>query len=154
MGADVNRTSIIVGWLLALAAAGSSVAAAPPDTRKDIRPPYVPDSPELSRCEARAPQDRNGTQWGGIVGCLRQELARQDKRLNEAYGVAKAGFSERGADKERFLVEGQRAWIAYRDAWCRVQANSGEAPPPELLELACKVELTVEQLGRLEDQRP
>jgi uncharacterized protein YecT (DUF1311 family) len=74
----------------------------------------------------------------------------QDVRLNQVYRNALSAASVGGYKK--FLIESQRAWIAYRDTTCRfegkVGAGGGSAEPLHVN--SCLEELTKERSVRLE----
>ncbi|OBX20889.1 hypothetical protein A9995_02855 [Erythrobacter sp. QSSC1-22B] len=86
--------------------------------------------------------------------CAGQAFARADAELNEVWrelrGVAKAADDYPHDDNQpghwASLLEAQRAWLAYRDAHCRLvgyDARGGSLEP--MLVSACKAELTRER---------
>ena len=85
------------------------------------------------------------SQW---LNCYQLELKRQDMFLNNEYQKLKVKL---GPEQQKSLLAGQRAWIAYRDAWCKFQGMLDVAPTPEINGLACLVDLTSEQVKRLRD---
>ena len=85
------------------------------------------------------------SQW---LNCYQLELKRQDLLLNQTYQKLKAKLS---AAQQNALIGGQKAWIAYRDGWCKFQSTLDVAPTPEINGLACLVDLTAEQVKKLKD---
>ena len=101
--------------------------------------------------------------------CAGQDFERADAELNAAYRIAIAGAQEAdreyaritqgnemrdsGPGEEASLREAQRAWVAFRDAHCRLQsyeARGGSMQP--MLVSQCKTyltELRTEQLRNL-----
>ena len=85
------------------------------------------------------------TQWGN---CYAQELARQDKVLNAAYRELQAQVPTEAKDA---LVKAQRAWIGYRDSWCRLEVELPNAPGGEVNRLSCLVDMTIAQTNRIKE---
>jgi uncharacterized protein YecT (DUF1311 family) len=83
--------------------------------------------------------------------CADQELKQADVELNEIYTRAiaaareqtRAGREYGSPDLEALLREGERRWIAFREADCRYQYelyHGGTIAP--LVELQCRLDLT------------
>jgi len=85
------------------------------------------------------------SQWSE---CYAAELARQDKALNTEYRALQSRIPTEARD---LLVRGQRSWIAYRDGWCKLEAEMPHAPGGQVNYLACMVDQTVAQIKRLKD---
>ena len=90
--------------------------------------------------------DRTATQLD-INLCLADAYAASDARLNEVYGAVVSGYPPPLAEA---LRAGQRAWIAYRDAWCGFEAalwEGGSGQP--MARFDCLIRLTDQQTGNL-----
>jgi len=96
--------------------------------------------------------------------CARQDYARADAALNAQWAITAAVMKQRdvewaalgSADTRpgffKSLLEGQRAWLRYRDAQCRVDgyaARGGSLEP--LLVATCKARLTQARTQQLKD---
>ncbi len=85
------------------------------------------------------------TQW---TTCYEAELKRQDRELNATYlKVQKAAAPE----LKQSLIKGQRAWIAYRDAWCSYEERTPVAPGGSVNRAACLLDVTNTQIDRLKN---
>ncbi len=85
------------------------------------------------------------TQW---TACYEAELKRQDRELNATYQkIQKAA----APDLKQALTKGQRAWIAYRDAWCSYEELTPVAPGGSVNKAACLLDLTKTQIDRLKN---
>ena len=104
------------------------------------------DSPEFQKCmdEVDLGAFKN-TQW---TACYEAEWKRQDRQLNAVYQKI-----QKSTDPElkQALVKGQRAWLAYRDAWCSYEFLTPVAPGGYVNKAACLVDLTVAQIKRLKE---
>ncbi|ANU07358.1 lysozyme inhibitor LprI family protein [Paraurantiacibacter namhicola] len=93
--------------------------------------------------------------------CAHQDYKKSDARLNEVWSRAAADAKARDADNTDMddgrpgyfetLLEGQRSWLAYRDAHCRMEgyeARGGSLEP--LLVATCKDHLTQLRSAELE----
>lgn len=108
-----------------------------------------------TRCMA----DPGGETTLGMVGCLRDEAADWDRRLNEHYGRAIRAITtvdvEIGSDPQAgpvapLLRQAQRDWIAFRDSACgfeRLRYRGGSLGGPASQD--CLLRLTAEQALRL-----
>ena len=63
--------------------------------------------------------DRNSNE--DILKCASLSYKKTDKKLNEQYSSL---ISDPGFMNKRLLLEGQRAWIKYRDSNCQYRYNS------------------------------
>lgn len=71
-------------------------------------------------------------------GCFREELGRQDERLNAAY---RAAMAKRDAAGKARLRDEERAWIKRRDEECEAQRTGGTI---DLVEVpACLMQETI-----------
>jgi len=85
------------------------------------------------------------TQW---TACWAAELIRQDRELNSIYvRIQKISSPE----LKRSLIKGQRAWLAYRDAWCSYEEFTPVAPGGSANKAACMVDVTITQINRLKN---
>jgi len=101
-------------------------------------------SPELKKCMEEVDLGAfKNSQW---TACYEAELKRQDRQLNAVYQKI-----QKSAEPElkQALVKGQRAWLAYRDAWCGYEQLTPVAPGGYVNRAACFVELTAAQINRL-----
>jgi uncharacterized protein YecT (DUF1311 family) len=85
------------------------------------------------------------SQW---YACYTQELARQDKVLNTEYRALQSRIPPEAKDP---LVKAQRAWIAYRESWCKLEQELPNAPGGEVNYQACMLEQTLLQINKLKD---
>lgn len=82
-----------------------------------------------------------------VIGCYEQELRRQDALLNGAYQRLVKKFPSIKAK----LIDGQRAWIAYRDNWCGYEGLIDQPPSAAASKAICMSELTEAQAHRLKE---
>ena len=109
--------------------------------------PVHAESTEVAKCmDAVDLGAFKNNQW---AACYEQEMARQDKALNAEYKRLQAKSAS--PDAAKFLVLGQRAWLAYRTSWCDYEAKQMSAPTPEFNRLACMVNLTASQTKLIHD---
>jgi uncharacterized protein YecT (DUF1311 family) len=85
------------------------------------------------------------TQW---TACYENELKWQDRKLNAAYAKILRTASPK---LKQAVLKGQRAWLAYRDAWCSYEEITPVAPGGRVNRVACLVEVTITQIDRLEN---
>lgn len=89
---------------------------------------------------------------GGVTArmhdCIVDEHARQDARLNDAYGNLAAQLT---GDRKEALLAAQQLWIRYRDANCRVYAYPDGGTAAMIHEAACGLEMTTRRAKELED---
>jgi uncharacterized protein YecT (DUF1311 family) len=85
------------------------------------------------------------SQW---YACYTQELARQDKVLNAEYRALQGRIPPEAKDP---LIKAQRAWIAYREAWCKLEQELPNAPGGEVNYQACLLDQTLLQINKLKD---
>jgi uncharacterized protein YecT (DUF1311 family) len=83
------------------------------------------------------------TQW---TACHQAEFKRQDAALNAEYQNLRARLP---SAQRAGLQNAQRAWLAYRDAWCQFEGTLDVAPSPDLNGLACRVDATAAQVRKL-----
>ena len=80
--------------------------------------------------------------------CQSEKLARQDKRLNQVYRALMRKASEKQASE---LREDQRAWLAYRDATCKLLHTFGTGGTIDLINAgSCEVDILTRRVGFLE----
>ena len=85
------------------------------------------------------------------ISCIKAELKKYDALLNSRYQVL-LKMSE-GPDRQK-LVQAQREWVKFRDAWCGFEFTVTEVAPNIYVKRElCLTELTVEQWYRLKTVR-
>ena len=84
-------------------------------------------------------------QW---LVCYKDELARQDKVLNAEYRALQGRIPQEAKEP---LVKAQRAWIASREAWCKLEQELPNAPGGEVNYQACMLDQTISQINKLKD---
>lgn len=86
----------------------------------------------------------------GMNQCYGEVLKRADTRLQRTYDSLRADLSPDGRQR---LLAAQRAWIAYRDAWCRFETAgvAGGSLYPTVL-AQCLARLSDEQTAKLAEQ--
>lgn len=106
-----------------------------------------PSASPLQQCLAGAKPSEDGLQH--VTACYQAAYARIDHQLDVEYQALQAHLKTRRVPASS-LVEGQRAWHAYRDKWCAFE-GFGEADAQALgsTVLMCRVEVTQAQLDRL-----
>ncbi len=125
--------------LFAQAAAATPVGPVDRPARPQIESRYTP---ELRAC----PGLQNSTQE--MVDCFVAEAGRQDVRLNALYRSALKDLSE--PQKQR-LRASERAWIAYRDAWCAAQRDDEAwGTLSRVVQAQCVVDETILRIIALE----
>lgn len=80
--------------------------------------------------------------------CYGDEIKRQDKRLNEAYSKLKDIIKP---ERQKHLLDAQKAWIAFRDADCIYQYNN-EGTIAMLTGDQCVLTRTLKRADELEDE--
>jgi uncharacterized protein YecT (DUF1311 family) len=122
--------------LLSLLALGAAAQAAD----------KVKETPQFQACMDKVDLGAmKNSQW---YACYTEELARQDKVLNAEYRDLQGRIPP---DAKDALTKGQRAWIAYREAWCKLEQQLPNAPGGEVNYQACMLEQTLTQIGKLKD---
>jgi uncharacterized protein YecT (DUF1311 family) len=93
--------------------------------------------------------DRDQSQQG-MNRCAGDAYQRADKALNAEWAKVLAAFED--AEGKKLLLDGQRAWLKYRDAHCRAAAfeNLGGSIWP-LINSGCLTSLTRERTRELAD---
>jgi hypothetical protein len=77
------------------------------------------------------------------LACLHEK----QKRLQAILDVEAGKFREAAGPSEVGAVgAANRAWTAFRDRWCHLQAIRNEAPHPKVNQYFCSVELTREYI--------
>jgi uncharacterized protein YecT (DUF1311 family) len=84
-------------------------------------------------------------QWSA---CHTQELKRLDVTLNSEYSKLRKSSSPEQRDA---LMTGQRAWLKYREDWCRYEQIGPMAPGGEANYTSCLLSATVKQVELLKD---
>jgi uncharacterized protein YecT (DUF1311 family) len=86
-----------------------------------------------------------------MVDCIKEELERQDRRLNTAYQTLMVSLPEKRRPK---LRDAQRKWIAFRDANCRFYFDPDGGSAARLASNECVVTLTAHRARELENLKP
>ncbi|MEN9707672.1 MAG: hypothetical protein RIQ68_80 [Pseudomonadota bacterium] len=106
----------------------------------------VKETPQFTECMDKVDLGAmKNSQW---YACYTQELARQDKVLNAEYRALQGRIPPEAKDP---LTKGQRAWIAYREAWCKLEQELPNAPGGEVNYQACMLDQTLLQINKLKD---
>jgi uncharacterized protein YecT (DUF1311 family) len=104
------------------------------------------ETPEFRKCmDAVDLGAFKNSQW---ASCYEAELKRQDRALNAVYQQIQKQASP---ELKQSLTKGQRAWLAYRDAWCAYEEQTPVAPGGIVNKMACLVDVTIAQIKRLKD---
>ncbi len=104
------------------------------------------ETPEFRKCmDAVDLSAFKNSQW---ASCYEAELKRQDRALNGAYQQIQ---KQAAPELKQALTKGQRAWLAYRDAWCTYEEQTPVAPGGSVNKMACLVDVTIAQIKRLKD---
>jgi uncharacterized protein YecT (DUF1311 family) len=80
----------------------------------DVQQPADDDPIETACYEADQSQQ-------GMNRCAGDAYQRADKALNAQWQKVIATYGD-DADAKKLLLDGQRAWLKYRDAWCEISA--------------------------------
>ncbi len=130
--------------LLTLAAAALCAAALPVQAadRAEIEARY---SPAFQPCMDADPST------AGMVQCMAAENELQDKKLNARY---RAVMAELNAGQQAKLKAAQRAWIAYRDAWCEAQYDNEWGSLSTIVANNCVMDMTITRTIDLENYPP
>lgn len=91
--------------------------------------------------------DKSGGVTPAMEDCIREELARQDRRLNGAYKTLMDSLPEK---RKAELRDVQRKWIAFRDANCGFYHDPEGGTAARLASKECVVTLTAERAHELE----
>jgi uncharacterized protein YecT (DUF1311 family) len=103
---------------------------------------------EPARLTGDACLDRSGQLYINL--CETAKFKKADTALNQAYRSLMSVVGE--ADRDR-LKAAQRAWIAYRDAECNLEARPAGGSMDEELMSACLADLTKRRLAELKEVR-
>lgn len=86
------------------------------------------------------------SQW---AACDDAELPRLDKKLNQVYGKVRGALD---ASQKAQMTKGQKAWLDYRESWCRFnEAAQLSAPMGYAAYTNCVVQMTDEKINELKD---
>ena len=91
--------------------------------------------------------DKAGGATFAMQDCIREELERQDRRLNETY---KALFDSLPEKRQAQLRDAQRKWIAFRDANCEFYYDPQGGSAARLASNECVLTFTAERAHELE----
>lgn len=82
-----------------------------------------------------------------MVGCITEELEREDQRLNENYQQLRSQLSD---ERRKQLPTAQRAWMAYKEANCDFYANPEGGTLARVEANACLLSETTNRADELE----
>lgn len=88
------------------------------------------------------------SQW---ASCASDEIARQDVVLNREYNALRSSLSP---EQRVALTKAQKAWLAYREGWCRFDEAGPSAPGGIAGYYFCMLELNDVQIDALESMQP
>jgi uncharacterized protein YecT (DUF1311 family) len=91
--------------------------------------------------------DKAGGVTFAMQDCIREELGRQDRRLNGAYEALMGSVPEK---RRAQLRDAQRKWIAFRDANCEFYSDPQGGSAARLAANECVITLTAERAHELE----
>lgn len=131
--------------LPALAAAAALCAAALPANAADRAEIEARYSTAFQPCMDADPST------AGMVQCMAAENERQDKKLNARY---RAVMAELNPEQQGKLKAAQRAWIAYRDAWCLAQHDNAWGSLSTIVANNCVMDMTIARTIDLENYPP
>ena len=83
--------------------------------------------------------------------CIAAELAVQDSVLNAEYQTLRASLS---AEQKSALLQGQKAWLTYRESWCRFTEQGNSAPGGAINYSLCMLDLTDKQIELIKAEQP
>ena len=83
------------------------------------------------------------SQW---ASCAEHEIKRQDATLNTEYNKLRKSLS---ADQKESLTKAQRAWLKFREDWCKFEEASPSAPGGVANYNFCILELTDKQIDAI-----
>lgn len=95
----------------------------------------------------------SATESGGLtnvqrIQCLKTELHKQDLRLQAAY---KQRFAQGNKHQRQLLKRAHHQWLNYRDSLCLYEKSFTDiGPHPDVNELFCRVDLTIEFTHKLQ----
>lgn len=132
--------------LLTLTAAATLLAALPAFAadKADVEARY---SPQFHACMDNPANESTM----GMVDCIGAENTRQDAKLNTQYRTVMADLN---AAQQAKLKAAQRAWIAYRDAWCAAQQDEEWGTLSTIVANNCVLDMTIARTIDLEDYPP
>lgn len=92
-----------------------------------------------------------GASTAGQIACVEADLKLQDGLLNRNYAAAMTRLNARQQGK---LRAAQRAWIAYRDAWCEAQYDNEWGSLSTIVANNCVMDMTIARTIDLENYPP
>jgi uncharacterized protein YecT (DUF1311 family) len=109
------------------------------------------DSSELASCMDKV--DLGALKDQQRIACEAQELARQDRRLNDKYKKLQAQAAGNGVAAVKALALAERQWLSYRESWCAFDVIEGGAPGPDFNRVACMKKMTKSQADLLHSEQ-
>ena len=79
-----------------------------------------------------------------FIACAEKELKLQDGTLNAEYNKLRKNLS---SEQKEFLTRGQRAWLKFREDWCRFEESHPSAPGGIVNYGFCLLETTDKQIS-------
>jgi uncharacterized protein YecT (DUF1311 family) len=92
--------------------------------------------------------DKANGATSAMQDCIKEELERQDHRLNTAYQALTGSVPEK---RRAQLRDAQRKWTAFRDANCRFYFDPEGGSAARLASNECVVTLTADRARELEN---
>ena len=92
--------------------------------------------------------DKAGGVTAAMQDCIKEEIERQDRRLNTAYQSLMNSVPEK---RQRQLRDAQRKWVSFRDANCRFYFDPEGGSAARLASNECVVTLTADRSHELEN---
>jgi uncharacterized protein YecT (DUF1311 family) len=80
--------------------------------------------------------------------CAEKELKLQDRTLNIEYNKLRKNLSP---EQKEALTKGQKAWLKFRDDWCRFEELHPSAPGGIVNYGLCLLEITDKQINTIKD---
>jgi uncharacterized protein YecT (DUF1311 family) len=84
-----------------------------------------------------------------LTSCANQEAKRQDVALNAEYNMLRGRIS---AEQKDQLTKAQKAWLKFRDEWCRFEEIGPADPGGETGRALCVIDLTGRQVELIKAQ--
>ena len=129
------------------APAGSSAPTAPAQSAPSQRDPMTSEFRDCVKTSKEAMEAKKQEDLPAILACLTAEVKRQEGRVSSA--VARAAKSLTGDEKQK-LDSANTAWRTFRNANCNFYADPKGAPPANLENADCLLNLTVGRAQEME----
>ena len=104
-------------------------------------------STQYERCVGKIDHSALGNSQ--LASCANQEYKRLDAVLNAEYNALRGRVSVEQKDQ---LTKAQKAWLRFRDEWCRFEEIGPAAPGGETGRALCVIDLTGRQVELIKAQ--